>query len=399
LFTPSFFLSFPVRLGFPENLCSEVELHDVAALSSHKTPGSLTYGEFLAFCTGHDALTLAPSAAGSGGAGANDGSVKNPPPPPGPLDSPSLLNALSKINNTNLRKMFKECDTDNDGLITTAQLAKGLVDHGNMHPTLATDPAFVAYVESYSQRKPGHFGYAEFLKFVNTRVLGNTAHISGQPLLLHASAATRIPEDQSPSAMLETIVKALRSSNVSVESMLSQFDCDFDGMIDEAEFYMGISSLGFTLSPAQSKTFFDALDNTKSGTIDVHEFANLIVNPSKHVSSSQALTNTNTLVWWHACVLRGSFSCSYFVSLSLALLLCVPPTAEAFHPRAPSPRRHLDRSFGQLRSRGGTCSSRHGSRRRAHGPCGVGARTEPDAPHGRGTGRQHTPRGTQVQAA
>jgi hypothetical protein len=197
-------------------------------------------------------------------------------------------------------------------------LAKGLVDHGNMHPTLATDPAFVAYVESYSQRKPGHFGYAEFLKFVNTRVLGNTAHISGQPLLLHASAATRIPEDQSPSAMLETIVKALRSSNVSVESMLSQFDCDFDGLIDEAEFYMGISSLGFTLSPAQSKTFFDALDNTKSGTIDVHEFANLIINPAKHVScdkhhSSRACGGVHCPSW--------IVHCSYFVSPCRSLLL------------------------------------------------------------------------------
>jgi len=270
------------RLGFPRDLCTEQELHDVASLSSHKTPGSLTYGEFLAFCTGHDALSLAPGTAGSGGAGANDGSLKATPP--GPLDSPALLNALMKINNLNLRKVFKECDTDNDGLITTAQLAQGLIEQGGLHPSVASDPAFLGYAETYCQRKPGHFGYAEFLKFVNTRSMGNTGPISGLPLQLHASAsaAVRIPEEATPASMLEAVVKALRGSQVSVESVFQQFDCDFDGHLDEAEFYLGLSSLGFSLSPLQSKQFFDALDTNKNGAVDVHEFAQLIVNPAKH---------------------------------------------------------------------------------------------------------------------
>ena len=68
------------------------------------------------------------------------------------------MNALVKLNNLNLRKLFKDCDDDADGLLTSAQLAQGLVEFGGMHPALAKDQALLAYLETFSKRKAGHFG-------------------------------------------------------------------------------------------------------------------------------------------------------------------------------------------------------------------------------------------------
>jgi Ca2+-binding EF-hand superfamily protein len=203
-----------LKWGFPANTATEEELTALAMKSSIKTPGYFTYAEFLAFVTGHDASQIAPTEGG----------------PATMLDSPALINALVKINNINLRKFFKELDLDIDGLISTAELARGLVESGGMHATLAKDPAFHAYLETYSKRKAGYFGYAEFIKFVNARVHGNQGVVSGQPLQAHSSV--RIPDDSTPSQMLEMIVKTLRTSNLSVESMFAQFDSNMDGSLE-----------------------------------------------------------------------------------------------------------------------------------------------------------------------
>ena len=145
------------KMGFPANLCSDAELTDVAAKFAIKTPGAFTYTEFLYFVTGHD--PNAPPTANQGGAGGKDGSLAALNVPPQPLDSPDLMNALVKINNLNLRKFFKELDTENTGVVTTAQLCKGLCEQGNLHVAQTRDPIFINYLDSFAKRKPGHFGY------------------------------------------------------------------------------------------------------------------------------------------------------------------------------------------------------------------------------------------------
>jgi hypothetical protein len=70
---------------------------------------------------------------------------------------------------------------------------------------------------------------------VNTRLQGNTGPING---LMNASAAVKIPEDATPSQMLEVVINTLRQGSLSVESIFSQFDADVDGTLDQPEFYM-----------------------------------------------------------------------------------------------------------------------------------------------------------------
>lgn len=254
------------KLGFPQGLVEESELRDVALRHSKKQPGFFTYAEFLSFCTGHD----------SDSTGAQQDSNHA-----GALDSPSLMNCLVKVNNINLRKFFKDLDTDLDGLITIGELARGLIEAGGLHESVTRSPAFAEYVETFCVRKGGYLGYAEFIKFVGARIHGNNGPISGQPAS-GAHAPVKVAEESTPSQVLELIVKTLRTSQVSVESMFSQFDSDLDGKLSEEEFFQGVSALGFTISAATSKAFFEAIDGNKNGFVEIAEFTALIVNPNKN---------------------------------------------------------------------------------------------------------------------
>ena len=82
--------------------------------------------------------------------------------------------------------------------------------------------------------------------------------------------------------MLEIVIRNMHSSNVSAESMMSQFDSDVDGQLDAPEFFQGLCSLGLTLTQAQSQQLFEVVDTDHSGAIDIAEFAQLIVNPNKN---------------------------------------------------------------------------------------------------------------------
>ena len=252
-----------MKLGFPTGLASEDELRQAAMRYSIKSPGLFSYPEFLAFFTGHEATPADPS------------------PTTNALDSPALMNALVKVNNVkNLRKLFKDLDADGDGLITIDELARGLIETGGLHDAIAKDQAFKDYCETFCARKAGYLGYAEFIKFVGTRIHDNHAPISGEPLTGHAPV--QIPEDATPSQMLELMVRTLRTSLVSVGSIFAQFDSNMDGTLNEEEFFQGVSALGFTLTQPQSKALFDAIDTNKNGTIDIAEFASLIVNPNRN---------------------------------------------------------------------------------------------------------------------
>lgn len=275
------------KLGFPANLATEEEIKEVALRNSIKSPGFFTYAEFLAFFTGHDASAAAVA-----------------PTETNALDSPALMNCLVKINNINLRKFFKDLDDDSDGLISTDQLAQGLVETGGLHAAMTKEPSFHAYLDTFTKRKAGFFGYAEFIKFVNTRVHGNQGQISGQPLS-GSHTLVRIPDEYTPSLMLELLVKTLRTTQVSVESMFLQFDSNLDGQLDEAEFFQGVSALGFVLTQPQSKLFFDAIDSNHNGYVDIAEFAALIVNPNRNPKLS---TRVRHAPGGASSVPMGSFS-------------------------------------------------------------------------------------------
>jgi len=251
------------KLGFPESLCSEDEIRTAATRMSQHTPGSFTYNEFLQFFTG----------------------VESHPEdiePNGVLDSAAFTDALVKMSNVNLRKLFKELDSDQDGLISTNELIKGLQDAGGLNAASAEkDQPFREYLESFCKRKAGMFSYAEFLQCVNTRV--NNAASNKAAAAQPAVNNVRVPDESTPSGIMELLVKSLRTTHVSVQSVLQQFDHDFDGVLSEDEFFQALSALGFLISQQSNKTFFEALvaDTGKDG-VDIHEFASLLVNPQKH---------------------------------------------------------------------------------------------------------------------
>ena len=126
---------------------------------------------------------------------------------------------------------------------------------------------------------------SEFLKFINTRVLNGSGSLNGLPNLVNASAAVKFAEDATPSQMLETLVKTMRNTNLSIQSIFETFDSDSDRALDEAEFYQAICALGFVLTNAQSHEFFNALDTDNSGTVNIAEFSQLVVNPNKSLVS------------------------------------------------------------------------------------------------------------------
>lgn len=53
-------------------------------------------------------------------------------------------------------------------------------------------------------------------------------------------------------------------------------------VVSEAEFFQGLSALGFVLTSAQNHLFFDAVDSNHNGVLDISEFAALIVNPNRN---------------------------------------------------------------------------------------------------------------------
>lgn len=125
------------------------------------------------------------------------------------------------------------------------------------------------FSEIYCKRKKGQFGYAEFVRFVNSR--GAESQPEGARTI-------------DPAATLSQVVESLNQATrrVSVSASFKVYDKDDDGKLSIAEFTAAIQSLGFELSDRQNRELFDAFDEDGSGEIDLVEFSRTIVNPNRN---------------------------------------------------------------------------------------------------------------------
>lgn len=193
-------------------------------------------------------------------------------------DQPAVVQVLVKMNNMNLRKVFKDMDSDNDGLVSTEELAGGLISHG-LTPVVANSLQFKEYVESYCKRKKGHFGYAEFVRFVNNRLSGQNTKITGEPL-----SGTQQTHQVDPTLSLRDLVTLINNNtrNMSVSSVLKTYDGDDDGLLSEGEFAQGMEALGFVMAQQQLAGLFAAFDHDHNGLLDLFEVGRSIANPNRN---------------------------------------------------------------------------------------------------------------------
>lgn len=185
-------------------------------------------------------------------------------------DNPELRRVLVKVNNQNLRKIFKDMDTGNDGMITTQQLAAGLLQQG-LSPAIAQNPGFATYVETFCKRKAGLFGYSDFIRLLNFRP--HTAQPS-------AGEKTAVPPDWTPSQIMQLLHKKART--LSVCKLLEQYDPDREGVLRLQSFPSVLSVLGVNVNEKQAAGLFVAFDHAQTGCICTEEFARTIANPNRN---------------------------------------------------------------------------------------------------------------------
>lgn len=269
----------------------QLSLPEVLAVKNHHdtdNSGSINYDSFIAaIIAKRQSATQTPASIARiqdmvkqrlGMAANNESAAPIDKPPSCGGDQPAVVQVLVKMNNLNLRKVFKTMDDDNDGLVSTDQLAAGLVSHG-LTPAVANTGEFRDYVESYCKRKKGYFGYAEFVRFVNNRLSGQNTKISGEPLSGSEQVHT-VPHDST----LREVVGIINShtKHTSVSSVLKTLDLDDNGLLNQEEFAQGMKALGFIMSEHQLSELFSAFDHGNDGNIDLFEFGRAIYNPNRN---------------------------------------------------------------------------------------------------------------------
>lgn len=237
--------------------------------------------------------------------------------------NPALLQVIGKVHSLGLRRVFKGIDQDGDGLISTEELVADLIGQG-LNRAFAEHPRFAEYLESFTKRAKGTFGFQEFNKFMNCRVLGHDTKIIGMPtcqsfkytstkllsrsffvLFLGSGTArdkTEIPEDASATGIFEII--ACNSREDSVISVFREFDSDGNGQLSLEEFTKGLNYLGYSLNNQQAAQLFSLFDANGDGVLDMYEFSKTIVNPARNVCGSICLSShahSSTLAFPEEC--------------------------------------------------------------------------------------------------
>lgn len=239
------------RHGLPLSLISPSELQQQAELYASVEPGYLSYQEFLSFFM-----------------------LQSRIPKVVDINLRAAADALLKINNSRTRKIFKDLDTDFDGLITVDELADLLVQFGT-NKEVAYSAKCRSWIESFDQKKPGFFNYNEFLSFVTQRT--TQGGIDDARFNVNR-AITKLSSTATPAELFEQIVATMRNSSLSIESVLEHFTDD-DHNLSEENFFQALSALGFEILSSQSHALFAAL--AKNNKLSAHEFAMMIVNPQR----------------------------------------------------------------------------------------------------------------------
>jgi Ca2+-binding EF-hand superfamily protein len=280
------------KLGFPQNLCSNEELRMAATQFSQTQPGYLTYPEFLSFFMGDSSSEMKNTIV-------LPSTIVQTEKHYLPYDSPALLDALLKINNSNTRQFFKRCDNDGDGLINTSELISGMIEVG-LSPALMQDEAFRAFLESFTKKKNGLFSYSEFMRLLNSRLNGQSTKGNGDlTQTFEIKSRAQIPVDcYDLPTIMEIIIRHFKAhNNLSLETALKQFDLDCDGKLDENELYSALRGLGVDFPDFnQFLHLFDALDDSQEGVIPLGEFAKIVINPyrnQKFVSKDKPRHSSN----------------------------------------------------------------------------------------------------------
>lgn len=230
-----------MELGFPKDLATASDITLVARGFSKKTTGMMSYQEFNNFFSG-----ITPSIE-------VQERIKN-------FNLRDLKRVLIKLNNQSNHKVFREMDTDRDGIITTTELAQGLITFG-LSKTTANNPEFREYAETFTRQRKGFFRLPEFKRFVTCR--GGNPHKKVQNINVNWSTA-------------EILSLLNKTQEVNFSELFRDYDPEHTHTIRQPEFRQCIYSIGYNLSESQVNDIF--LQYGNNGVLDYDNFMRLVRN-------------------------------------------------------------------------------------------------------------------------
>jgi len=188
------------------------------------------------------------------------------------FDENVVSEVVGKLNSLSLRVVFKSIDLDCDGLINSKELAQSLMDHG-LNKTICALPDFMMYLDSFSKRRQGQFGYAEFVYFIN-----NCRTRSPHLQLIGSKQVIDVPDGSSAEEVLNILNATSKTCSVSAH-LRNYVDAEGTNTLNEVELLQALQDLNFNISLSTVQTFLDAFDHNAVGRVPVLEIARSIEHP------------------------------------------------------------------------------------------------------------------------
>jgi len=175
--------------------------------------------------------------------------LKGDATPPPAQSMPDLADVPQPMLEQYLKELFKVADTNGDGVLQPAELARVLGSSGFGFPKSLIKKV----IEVADVNQDGVIDLEEFIPAMTTILKGDEA----------ASAKTEMPSIQDvPKAMLEQYLKKL----------FLIADTNGDGVLQPAEFARLLKLSGFNFSPEQIQELGSAADVNQDGVIEYEEF-------------------------------------------------------------------------------------------------------------------------------
>lgn len=235
----------------------------LASAQQYTSNDMMTYHQFVDFIQGSDSKQ----------ANVSDGSVSE-------LTEiiQQSTEPLIKINALNIRKYFKSLDSNMDGLLTVQDIINGLHEHGLNNKYLQSN-VLSGWILSFPHKQSDQFSYAEFMQFVQQRLVQSGQTVD--ELNLMSLNPVAIDSSLSVSDIFSTIIQKTRNLHVSVESVLIRYSTN-NIDLNEIELYNGIAALGFVWTNQSCHTLFTAFcSELQSSSIPIHTFVQTLSNPSR----------------------------------------------------------------------------------------------------------------------
>eukprot|EP01079_Euglenida_sp_SAG-EU17-18_P004354 gene4354-790_t len=180
----------------------------------------------------------------------------------------------------NLLDLFREVDTDQNGVLNPVELAQVLIRFG----VTVTEQDVAAFMVTYDRNRDNNLDLSEFASLISN---GNdTIRDIFHSIVMRDCSQAQVtsqkmaPISWNPTVQFKNVIDRLLSQlircKLSIRQVFQQFDKDHNEHLSMAELADGLSALGVPTDEATTQALVSHCDLSRNGFIEMDEFCGLI---------------------------------------------------------------------------------------------------------------------------